>query len=688
MKNYETAKIKNVALVGHGGSGKTSLAEAILYFTGNTDRLGKIADGNTVCDFDPEEIKRVASLSISLAPVEWKDNKINLIDAPGLFDFAGGMTDAVLAAGTSLIVLSGKSGVTVGAQKAYKLSKKYNRSTMFFVTKLDTENADFYKVLEDLKSNFGASVCPVVVPFVENGKISCYINLINMKAYSYNQGKASEVPMPDTQHRLDGLITAISEAVAETDEVLFEKYFSGEKFTQEELISGFHAGVKSGTVSPVYCGSGITMDGVDMLLDGMSEILPAASEYPPETGINDKGETVQISYDENGPLAAYVFKTIADPFVGKMSFFKVISGKINSGTAPVNATTGNTERMGKLISVRGKKQTDEKEFIAGDIGVVAKMNEVNTGDTLCDSARVVKITGMDYPKSCYTMSVKAKNQNDETKISSAISRLIEEDLTLSFKVDPETHQHLLSGLGEQHLDVSIAKLKNKFGVDVLLEQPVIPYRETLRKKVKVEGKHKKQSGGHGQYGHVWIEFEPCVSDALVFEEKVFGGAVPKNFFPAVEKGLQEAMSKGVIAGYPVVNLKATLVDGSYHDVDSSEMAFKIAAAQAYRTGLEQASPALLEPIGKLSVYVPDGNTGDMMGELNKRRGRVLGMTPFEEGITVIEAETPIAEMHDFATLTRQITQGQGWFELEFERYEQLPQMLEADVIAKAKAQEE
>ena len=684
MKQYNANNIKNIAIVGHGGSGKTTLAEALLYTTGATDRLGTIADGTTVCDFDPEETKRKASIGLSVAPFEYKDCKVNLLDAPGLFDFVGGMSEAIRAADSVIVTVSGKSGLTTGSKKAYKMAKKQGKARMIYVGKLDRESADFYKVLEQLKTEFGPSICPLVVPYVEDHKVQCYIDLIDMKAFRYEKGKAVEVDVPQSEHRIDGLITAISEAVAETDDDLFEKYFSGEKFTHDELLRGIRKGVRMGDITPVFCGSSTEMEAIDMLLKGIQLLLPTAQEAAIETAQDGDGKDVAVSCDEDKDLVAFVFKTVADPFVGKLSYIKVVSGILKPESAPKNATTGETEKMGKLVTLRGKKQEDAKVIPAGDIGAVTKL-DANTGDTLYIGQQLT-LKKADFPAPCYSMAVLPVNKGDESKISQGIKRLCEEDLTLGYDHNHETHQRILSGLGEQHLDVVVAKLKSKFGVDVTLEPPMVAYRETIRKKVKVEGKHKKQSGGHGQFGHVWVEFEPCDSEELVFEEKVFGGAVPKGYFPAVEKGLKEAMVKGVIAGYPMVGLKATLVDGSYHPVDSSEMSFKMAATLAYKAGIPQASPVLLEPIGSLKVLVPDANTGDMMGELNKRRGRVLGMNPSDEedGMTVIEAEVPMSEMSDFTTLVRQMTQGSGSFSLAFERYEQLPGQLEAKVIEEAK----
>lgn len=685
MRQYLAGKIRNVAIAGHGSSGKTSLAEALLFKSGASDRLGKISDGNTICDFDPEEVKRKVSVSSAVAPFTWGSVKINLIDTPGLFDFAGGVYEGVRAAESVLICVSSRSGVTVGAQKAYKLAEKMNRSKLFFINKMDTENADFYKVLEDLKTHFGPSICPIVVPFVQDHVVQCYINLVDNKAYQYNEkGEPKEVPIPDTGHRLDGLMAAISEAIAETDEALFEKFFSGEKFTRDEIIKGIHVGVHNGSITPVLCGSAQTLAGIDMLLDSLVDHLPSAWEAGSEMAVDQNGDPVEIPCTDEAPLAAYIFKTIADPFVGKLSFFKVVSGKLSSEFAPINSRTGEPERLGKLIYMTGKKQEETAFIAAGDIGAITKLSSSMTGDTLCEPKHVVTFENMNFPAPCLSMAVKVKKKGDEGKVAMAMSRMLEEDPTITFHQNNETHQQIISGLGEQHIDVIVSKLKSKFGVDIGLSKTRVPYRETIRKKVKVQGKHKKQSGGHGQYGDVWIEFSPYDGEELLFEEKVFGGSVPKNYFPAVEKGLQDCVKHGILAGYPVVGLKAVLIDGSYHPVDSSEMAFKTAASIAYKNAMPQASPALLEPIGHLEVSVPDSNTGDMISELNKRRGRILGMNPGEDGLQTIEGDVPMSEMTDFSTVLRSTTQGRGNFTLEFARYELLPSNLEEAVIADAK----
>lgn len=687
MDKCITNKIRNIAFAGHNGSGKTSLAEAVLYKAGASDRLGKTADGTTVCDYDPEEIRRKISIGTSLASFKYNDCCVNILDTPGLFDFAAEMIEGIRAADTVMITVSAKSGVKIGARKAYDEAVKQGKSKMFVVTKIDDKDANFFNVLTELKTVFGPTVCPVVVPVIGNGQIVEYVNLIEMKAYKYDgKGNPVETEMPGSEisekmeYRIDGLLAAVSEAVAETSDELMEKFFEGTPFTQKELIDGIHAGMNKGIITPVVCTSAADLSGIDMLLKEIELLLPAPDEVYPAEAYTPAKDVIEIECDTEAPLSAYVFKTVADPFVGKMSMIRVMSGKLSANSDVVNSATGNAEKIGKLYKLCGKKQTEVSSAFAGEIVVASKIS-ANTGDTLSDVSRIVEFAPMEFPVTCYSMAVKAKAQGEEAKVSAGIQRLTEEDPTLTYIQDENTKEQILSGLGEQHLEVAAAKLSGKFGVNVNLSVPKIAYKETIRKKVRVEGKHKKQSGGHGQYGHVWIEFEPCVSDTLVFEERVFGGAVPKNYFPAVQKGLEESVKKGVLAGCPVVGLKAILVDGSYHPVDSSEMAFKTAASIAYKEGLRQADPVMLEPIGELKVTAPDENTGDIMGELNKRRGRVLGMEPVSHGVTTIQAEVPVREMHDFAMYLRQTTRGLGSFTFNFIRYEQLPANLLAEVIS-------
>lgn len=689
MKNYDNAHIKNIAIAGHSGSGKTSLCEALLYKAGVTDRLGKTADGNTVSDYTPIEISKKCSIYTSLSYYEKDGVKVNILDTPGLFDYASGMIEGVYAADCVFITVSAKSGIHVGTRKAYDCAVEHKTPHMFVVTKIDDENANFSNVLTKLKTEFGSTVCPLVVPLIKDSKIVSYYDLLSMKNYKYgSKGELLDAGEPEPTYRIDGLIEAMAEAVAETDEELMMKFLEGEKLTHEELVNGVHNGIASGMITPVTCISSVNLQGADLLIDHIAKLLPSPHEMGSRKASDADGNEIKVEYSENDPLSAFVFKTVADPFVGKMSFIKVVSGKLESGKEITNATTGSTEKVGKLLNLMGKKQIEVPYATSGDIVVATKMS-INTNDTICDSSRVVSFEKLTFPRPCYSLCVKAKSQGDESKISNAVQRLLEEDLSLSYKQDETTFEQILSGLGEQHIDSTLAKLKTGFGVDVITSTPKVSYKETIRKKVKVQGRHKKQSGGHGQFGDVWIEFEPCDSDELVFAENVFGGAVPRNFFPAVEKGLQECMKKGVLAGFPVVGVKATLVDGSYHPVDSSEMSFKLAASIAFKEGMKQAQPVLLEPIDSLEVTVPDANTGDMMGELNKRRGRVLGMNPaHKKGLTTITAEVPESEVHDFAMLVRQMTRGMGEFTLEKLRYDQLPAALVDSVIAQFKVDDE
>lgn len=683
MKQYPAKNIYNIAIAGHSGSGKTSLAEAMVYMCGGSDRLGKISEGNTVCDFDPEEIKRHTSVLSAIAPVEWKNNKINIIDTPGLFDFEGGLYEGVRAADTVLITVSGKNGVNVGTEKAVAAAEKRGLTKVFFVNGLCDESARFYRVFENLKASFGPSVCPVVVPYIVDGQADCYVNLLEYKAYKYINGKVTIVPIPDMGDRLEGLRTAIYEAVAETSDEMFEKYFSGESFTPEEIIVGVSQGVKNGTISPVFCGDALLTYGIEQLLNGLIWLAPNAADKAEELAMDIDGNPVELTVNPDAMPSAIVFKTVADPFVGKLSYLKVISGKISADTSLINMRTGNMERITKVLIVKGKKSEEIDALCAGDIGAVPKLQQAATGDTLCAPARKVILDGVEYPVPTFSMAVAPVNKGEEEKTAQGIQRLAEEDPTIRFENNTETHQIILTGMGEQHLDVVVSKLKNKFGVDVNLSAPKVAYRETVRKKVQAQGRHKKQTGGHGQFGDVWIEFEPTTGTDFEFAERVVGGAVPKGFFPAVEKGLRECIKKGPLAGYPVVGLKATLYDGSYHPVDSSEMSFKMAAALAYKSGMPQASPVLLEPIGILKAAVPDNCMGDIMGEINKRRGRVLGMNPADNGMQIIEAEVPQAEMNDFTVFLRQSTQGRGSHTFEFERYEEAPSSIAQKIIAES-----
>lgn len=688
MKTYTSNNIRNIAVVGHGGKGKTTLCEAMLYVAGATDRLGKVAEGNTVLDFDAEERRRKSSVSSAMAAIEWDNTKLNIIDAPGLFDFEGGVAEAVRAAEAVLIVTSAGSGVDVGTEKAFNAAEKKEIAKFFAITKTDSDHRNFYKTFEALKEVYGNKLCPTIIPYMEGNITKCYVNLMTGMAFEYDaDGHAKKVNVPNDPV-IEEMTSAFMEAVATTDEALMDKFFEGEKFTQEEILKGLCLGIFDGSIYPVYAVSGLTAAGVDQLLYGLAWSVPGAFGYAGETATTEAGEEVILPCDDKGPLAAICFKTVADPFVGKMSFFKVVSGKLTSETQAYNFRTEAIEKMGKIVTVKGGKQEDAKEIIAGDIGVVTKLQSVKTGDTLCDPKNKLKLKGVDFPKPCLSMAVVVSKKGEEEKVAQGLQRLMEEDPTITFALNKETRQQILSGLGEQHLDVIVSKLKNKFGVEVTLEAPKVAYRETIRKAVEAQGKHKKQSGGHGQFGDVWIKFEPCDSDSLIFETAVVGGAVPKNYFPAVEKGLQECVLKGFAAGYPMVGLKATLYDGSYHPVDSSEMAFKTAASLAFKAAMPNASVAILEPVGTLTVVLPNDNLGDIMGDVTKRRGRVLGTNPAQNGMQELVAEVPMAEMGDFTTVLRSITAGRGSYTLEFARYEQAPQAVADKVIADRAVTEE
>lgn len=680
MSNYAD-NIRNIVIAGHASKGKTTLCEALLNAAGATERLGRVADGNTVTDFDPEEKKRKVSINSAVASTSYKGKTVNIIDTPGLFDFAMGSAEGMRAADTAVIVVSARSGLAVGAEKAFKNAGSRGLSRIFVTTKTDDDRADFYKSFNGIVAKFGSQVCPLVVPVVVGGKIKAYYNMINDKMYEYTGTKRQEVSYAhDDAARFEAIKGVFAEAVASTDEELMEKYFEGEELTADEKIKGLKIGVADGSIIPVFALSGLTGEACDLLLDFIADVCPAPSS---EYAIDASGEPVELMPDDNGPLAAVCFKTVADPFIGKLSYFKVISGVLTSSVPAYNAATGNSERMGKLVKTFGAKQTDISELHAGDIGAVTKLGGFATGDTLCSPDNVVKLDGVAVPAPTYKMAISAAKKGEEEKVASGLSRLCEEDPSLSFTTNAETHQQLLAGLGEQQLDVAVSRLKDKFGVDASLDIPKVAYRETITKKVSAQGRHKKQSGGHGQFGDVFIEFEPFDTEKLVFAERVVGGAVPKNFFPAVEKGLNECMEKGVLAGYPMVGVKATLYDGSYHPVDSSEMSFKMAAALAFKEGISNASPVLLEPIVTLKAVVNDDAMGDVIGDINRRRGRVLGMTPNSDGTQEILAEVPDAEMTTFSTSMRQITQGRGSFTTEFARYERAPEHISQRVISEA-----
>ncbi|MDR1061724.1 MAG: elongation factor G [Clostridiales bacterium] len=686
MKDYSVQKLRNVCLLSHGGAGKTTLAEAAMYNTGALDRLGKISDGTTATDYDPEEIKRKISINLAVAPFEWGGCKVNMIDTPGYFDFVGEVRQGLRASESALILISARDGVAVGTEKSWEYASESKLPRMVFVNKMDDENADFDKTLEQAAGLFGKSLLPFQLPIAEGGKLSGVVDVIARKAYRFNKENAEPADMPAASaDRVDQIWEQLKELIAEASEELMEKYFGGEDFTPEEISRGLRDGVCSGSIVPVLCGSALSNAGIKLLMDAIVAYLPDPAYKGAITATRaDSGEPVELKPSESEPVSALVFKTIADPFVGRISIFKVFSGTMKTDSVLYNATSEKTEKIAQLFVLRGKKQIPTDKVIAGDIGAAAKLQNTSTNDTLSDVSAKVVLDKIAFPEPCISLAVEAKAKGDEEKISSGLQRLQDEDLTFKVYQNAETKQMIISGIGEQHLDVLVSKLKAKFNVGVNLIDPKVPYRETIRKKIKVEGKHKKQSGGHGQYGHVWVEFEPGEADDLEFNEKIFGGAVPKQYFPAVEKGLKDAIQKGVLAGYPVVKLRATLVDGSYHDVDSSEMAFKLAARLAYKKGLPTASPVILEPIDHVEVNIPDSYMGDIIGDLNKRRGRIMGMEPQSGGGQQVLAEVPAAEMFKYANDLRSMTQGRGSFKEWFERYEEAPANIAQKIIEGAK----
>ncbi len=683
---YTANAIRNICLLGHSGSGKTALAESLLYMTGAIDRMGKNADGNTVCDYDPEEIRRNISISTSLVPLEYKNAKINLLDTPGGFDFSGAVMEALRAADAAVIVCSAKDGITVGMEKAWKYCEEREMPCFIYISKVDEENSDYNATFNALRERYGNRIAPVVVPIWDaDRKVTGIIDVLNKRAYEMQNMKRVEIEVPEGK---ESVITefndALKESVAETSEEFMDKFFGGEDFTYAEMIKGLHKGVMERSMFPVFCGSGVNCLGSLMLMDHIVDLLPNPVEGNYHKATTADGKTEEFVVSPGGVPSAYVFKTVSDQY-GKYTYIKVLSGDITSDTTLVNARTGETEKLGRLYTMCGKKATEVKSLSCGDIGAIGKMEKVKTGDTLCDPRKVVSLKGIPYAPACYSMAIAPKVKGQDEKVAAGLNRLNEEDPSFKLYNNPETHQMVISGSGDQHLDVLVSKLKSRFGVDAVLSPAKVAYRERIKKKVEAHGRHKKQTGGSGQFGDVWVRFEPQEEqDDLIFAEEVFGGSVPKNFYPAVEKGIQEAVKKGPLAGYPMVNLKATLYDGSYHPVDSNEMAFKMAAILAFKEAMPNAMPTLLEPIGALSVTVPDAYMGDVIGDLNKRRGRVMGMNPDDSGNTVVEAEVPMAEMSSYAIDLRAMTQARGSFTMEFVRYEEVPKAAQAKIIEDAK----
>ena len=665
--SYSVQNIRNVCLLGHGGSGKTALAESLLYMTGALDRMGKSVDGNTVCDYDPEEVKRQISISLAVAPLEYKGCKINVLDAPGGFDFAGEVMEALRAADAAIIVCSAKDGISVGLEKAWKYCEERNMPRFIYISKTDEENSDYNATFEALREKYGNKIAPVVVPIWNEGKkVTGIIDVLNKRAYEMQNGKRVEIDIPEGK---EAVITefndALKESVAETSEEFMDKFFGGEDFTYAEMIQGLRQGVRELSLFPVLCGSAVNTMGSLMLMDYIVDLLPNPMEGNYHKATRQDGETEPFVVSPGGVPTAFVFKTVSDQY-GKYSYIKVLSGVITSDLTLVNARTGASEKLGRLYVLRGKKAEEVKELGCGDIGAIGKMEKVKTGDTLCDPRKVVALKQIPFAEACYSVAIAPKTRGQEDKVAQGLNRLNEEDPSFYVVNNAETHQMVIYAAGDIQVDVLVSKLKSRFNVDAELKAPRVPYREKIRKTVQKQGRHKKQTGGSGQFGDVWIRFEPNLEEEeMVFAEEVFGGSVPKNFFPAVEKGLREACVHGPLAGYPVVNLKAVLYDGSYHPVDSSEIAFKTAAQLAYKAAMPEANPVLLEPVGELKVTVPDSYMGDVIGDLNKRRGRVMGMTPTEGGEQVIEAEVPMAEMTSYAIDLRAMTQSRGSYVFHF-----------------------
>lgn len=687
MKTYSADKIRNVALLGHSSSGKTTLTEAVLFATGTIKRQGRVEDGNTVSDFDKQEIARKVSINTTVIPVEWQGVKFNLLDTPGYFDFVGEMYGAKRASEGSILIVDASAGIEVGAEKAWKNLEKYKTPRIIFINKMDKEEVNFEKLISELKEKFGNKVVPFALPIGVSNNFKGLVSVIDEKAYEYNGVERKEVELKDDYKvEIDSIKEGLMEVIAETDEALMEKYFEGEPFTPEEITKGLKLAVSNGDLAPVVVGCAEKAIGMDFLLETIEKYIPSPVDIGVVKGlVNDK--EVERKIDVNEPFSAFVFKTIIDPFVGKLSIFKVLSGKITKDMEIYNSTKEKSEKLSGLFVLRGKNQIEVDELQAGDIGATAKLNYTQTGDTLCTKNNQILFDKIEYPKPTLFLAVLPKSKGDEEKISTSLQRLTEEDPSFIVQRNTETKQLLIGGQGNMQLAVIVDKLKNTFGVEVNLTKPKVAYRETIKGTAAVQGKHKKQSGGAGQYGDVHIRFEPCEED-FVFAEEVFGGAVPKNFFPAIEKGLLEAREHGVLAGYPVVNIKATLFDGSYHPVDSNEISFKIAATLAFKKGMEAANPVLLEPIMRLEIFVPEDYMGDVMGDMNKRRGRILGMEQQEDGYQKIIAEAPQAELFEYAIDLRAMTQARGSFTMEFVRYEEVPSNIAEKIIAEAKAEKE
>ncbi len=689
MKDYLANEVRNVVVLGHSGAGKSSVIEACLYFTKAIERYGKNNDGTTVLNYDPEEGKRGTSVYCHIAPVEWKDKKINFIDTPGYMDYAGEEATGLMMGDNALIVVNAKEGIEAGTERAWREAvSKQKIPTIFFINKMDVENANFDTVYTSIRDKFGKSVIPFEVPIIENGAVVGSVNILRRKAWYYNdRNTAKEVPST-LIGEVERYYNEIAEAIAMTDDELMEKFFSGETFDEHELAKGLRIGVRNGDIRPVYCGSAENQTGIERLLDLITEYFPSYAEKGRIQAETLKGDTIDMETNENEALSAFVFKTIVDPFVGKVSYLKVMSGVLNSDSQVYNSKKDVTEKINQIYVINGKYQIGVGKLFTGDIGAVVKLQATETNDTLCTRSRVIKYPDIEYPHPMLGYAIHPKTKADEDKLSSGIHNLMLEDHTIKLVNNEETHEQVLYGVGDQHIDLILSKLKSKYKVEVTTEKPTVQYRETISAKAEAQGKYKKQNGGAGQYGDVWVRFEPTDSDDMVFAEEVFGGAVPKQYFPPVEQGLRDCMNKGVLAGYKVVGVKATLYDGSYHPVDSKEVAFKEAARLAYNAAMPNAKPVLLEPIGKVVVTAPEDYTGTLMGDFTKRRGIILDMGTDEDGLQVIRAEVPMAEMLTYATELRSMTQGRGSYELAFDRYEAAPHDVAQKVIEARKSEKE
>ena len=691
MKNYASNRVRNVVLLGHSGSGKTTYSEAALYYSGATKRFGKVEDGNTVSDYEAEEIRRKVSINTSVIPVEWQDTKINFLDTPGYFDFAAEVKLAMNVADTGLIMVSAKSGVEVGTEKAWEYCEEMHLPRIIFINQMDDENADFEKTLADLRKNFGKAVAPLQIPFDdENGNFIGFINLIKRDARKKVNGKLEKCEMPeDKKDQVEVLRSMLIEVAAESSEELMEKFFNDEELTEEEIYDGLQVGIANHSIAPVMCGSATLGYGVKLLMNTIVRFtLPAIEAKANFHAFHDGKDVVYCSSDDER-FSAYVFKTIADPYIGRLNLFRVMTGKLDTTMSVYNEEKDTVEKVGRLYVMRGKEQIEVDELHSGDIGALAKLSNTSTQDTLSLKDANIIIPKIALPGSVLCMAIKPKGKGDEDKLSAALTKIREEDPTIKMEVNPETKQTLVYGVGEQQLDVMVQKLKAKYKIEVDLTDPIIPYRETIKAKASVRGRYKKQSGGHGQFGDVVMEFEPSydTTTPVIFEEKIFGGSVPKQYFPAVEKGLQECVQSGVLAGYPVVGLKATLTVGSYHPVDSSEMAFKMATSVAFKEGIPQAKPVILEPIEHVEVLIPDKYMGDIMGDITKRRGRILSMDAVGMKKCIV-AEVPTAEMHKYATDLRSMTQSRGEYRHHFERYEEAPMEVQKKIIEARAAEKE